>query len=283
MAELIFITDVSGFLGSRVVLQLLEKAIMFGIGVALTSNFNSAARGAKADNLKSIYASYGDRFETVKITDIAHDKFPEALVGVDAIIHLVSPLPEQLEPAALLAVCIPSQYEYKGSNRFIQQTAIDGTPNTVVQAEKAEIKRIVVTSSIASVIEVALTAGIDKMATYTASKKFTEIALPPFFLGPFTPYFLIPALDLGAISTDLMVYNYLFPDGVFPSTTTYIDVRDVAQAPYSKRCTRRANSGMLAVMNHTWNWATKSWSRRLRLDIKRTKFNSILEPNRADS
>jgi hypothetical protein len=66
---------------------------------------NSAARGAKADHLKSSYAGYGDRFESVKITDIAHDQFPEALVGVDAIIHLASPLPGRAEPAALLAVC----------------------------------------------------------------------------------------------------------------------------------------------------------------------------------
>ncbi|KAJ7457489.1 hypothetical protein FB451DRAFT_1098187 [Mycena latifolia] len=234
MPELIFVTGASGFLGSHVVLQLLEKGYRVRV----------AARGAKADNLKAIYASYGDQFETVKITDIARDTFSEALVGVDAVIHLASPLPGQLEPAALLA------------------TAIEGTLNTIVQAEKAGIKRMVVTSSITSVKnpnnsftdqdwnpitkEFALTAGIDKMYTYAASKKFAELALwewadehphvevttlnPPFFYGPFTPHFSIPTPDFSAISTDLIVYNYLFPDGAFPSAPAYIDVRDVAQA-----------------------------------------------------
>ncbi|KAJ7887785.1 hypothetical protein B0H14DRAFT_3430394 [Mycena olivaceomarginata] len=232
-SELIFVTGASGFLGSHVVLQLLEKGY----------RVRAAARGAKADHLKSSYAGYGDRFESVKITDIAHDQFPEALVGVDAIIHLASPLPGRAEPAALLAA------------------AVEGTLNVIVQGEKAGVKRVVVTSSIATVAnpkesytdkdwnpvtkEAALTGGIE-MVTYAASKKFAELALwewadrhphvevttlnPPFFYGPFTEHLSIPTPDFGAISTDLLVYNLLFRDGVFPPRTRYIDVRDVAQA-----------------------------------------------------
>ncbi|KAJ6489716.1 hypothetical protein DFH09DRAFT_1053861 [Mycena vulgaris] len=233
MSELIFVTGASGFLGSHVVLQLLEKGY----------RVRAAARGAKADHLKSSYASYGDRFETVKITDIAHDQFPEALVGVDAVIHLASPLPGRAEPAALLAA------------------AVEGTLNVIVQGEKAGVRRMVVTSSIATVMnpqeshtdqdwnpvtkEIALTSG-NEMLTYAASKKFAELALwewadrhphvevttlnPPFFYGPFTSHFPIPAPDFGVLSTDLLLYNLLFPDGVFPSKTRHIDVRDVAQA-----------------------------------------------------
>ncbi|KAJ7127877.1 hypothetical protein C8R44DRAFT_778943 [Mycena epipterygia] len=233
MSELIFVTGASGFLGSHVVLQLLEKGY----------RVRAAARGAKADLLKSSYRSYGERVEIVSIADIAHDQFPEALVGVNAVIHLASPLPGRVKPAALLAA------------------AVDGTLNVLVQAEKAGVKRMVVTSSIATVTnpndsytdqdwnpvtrEIALTGG-NEFVTYAASKKFAEIALwewadkhphvevttlnPPFFYGPFTSHFSIPVPDFGALSTDLIIYNYLFPDGVFPSRTRYIDVRDVAQA-----------------------------------------------------
>ncbi|KAJ7463039.1 hypothetical protein FB451DRAFT_1095248 [Mycena latifolia] len=233
MSELVFVTGASGFLGSHVVLQLLEKGY----------RVRAAARGAKADHLTSSYASYGNRFETVKITDISHDQFPEALVGVDAIIHLASPLPGRAEPAALLAA------------------AVEGTLNVIIQGEKAGVKRMVVTSSVATVMnpkdsytdqdwnpvtkEIALTGG-NEMITYAASKKFAEQALwdwadkhphvevttlnPPFFYGPFTPHFPLPTLDFGLLSTDVLLYNLLFPDGVFPSKTRYIDVRDVAQA-----------------------------------------------------
>lgn len=68
-------------------------------------DMDSTARGAKADLLKSSYRSYGDRVEIVSIADIAHDEFPEALVGVNAVIHLASLLPGRAKPAALLTVC----------------------------------------------------------------------------------------------------------------------------------------------------------------------------------
>ncbi|KAJ7822628.1 hypothetical protein B0H14DRAFT_2828230 [Mycena olivaceomarginata] len=233
MSELIFVTGASGFLGSHVVQQLLEKGY----------RVRAAARGAKADHLKSSYASYGDHFESVKITDIARDQFPEALVGVGAVIHLASPLPGRLDPAALLAA------------------AVEGTLNVVVQAEKAGVKRVVVTSSIVTVMnpkgsftdqdwspitkDMALNDGND-IVTYCASKKFAELALwewadnhphvevttlnPTFFYGPFTQNFPLPAPDFGAISTNLLIYNLLFADGAFPFNTWYIDVRDVARA-----------------------------------------------------
>ncbi|KAJ7309306.1 hypothetical protein DFH08DRAFT_927331 [Mycena albidolilacea] len=232
-SELIFVTGASGFLGSHVVQQLLEE----GYRVRAT------ARGAKADQLKSSYASYGDRFESISISDVSCAQFSEALVGVDAIIHVASPLPGRLDPASLLAA------------------AVDGTLNILVQGEKAGVKRIVVTSSIASAMipggsltdqdwnpitkEIALNCG-NEVITYCASKTFAEAALwewadkhphvdvttlnPTLFYGPFTPHFPLPTPDLGGISTNFVVYNLLFPDGTFPSDTRYIDVRDAARA-----------------------------------------------------
>ncbi|KAJ7127883.1 hypothetical protein C8R44DRAFT_911088, partial [Mycena epipterygia] len=232
MSELIFVTGASGFLGPHVVLQLLEKGY----------HVRAVARGTKADFLKSSYSSYGDHFEVVRIADIAHDQFPEALVGVDAVVHLASPLAGRAEPVALLA------------------SAVEGTPNVLVQAEKAGVKRMVVTSSIATsrlrpeqhppvdwipvTREIALT-STNEMITYAASKKFSEIALwewadrrphveprvlnPPFFYGPFTSHFPIPSPNFNTLSTNAIFYNYLFPDGAFGSSTPYIGIRDVAQ------------------------------------------------------
>ncbi|KAJ7616178.1 hypothetical protein DFH06DRAFT_1239342 [Mycena polygramma] len=265
-SELIFVTGASGFLGSHVLLQLLEKGY----------RVRAVARGAKADGLQSTYASYGDRVEVVKIADIAHDQFPEALVGVDAIIHLASPLSGRAEPAAMLA------------------TAVDGTLNVIVQGEKAGVKRMVVTCSIATVRnptnpesytdqdwspvtkEMALTAGPgNEMITYAASKKFAEIALwewaekhphvevtglnPPYFYGPFTPYFPLPTPDFSAMSTDTVFYKSIFT-GTFPSMTHHIDVRDVAQAhvrALNSRPTAEVGRKRVVISSPT-GWSFKS-------------------------
>ncbi|KAJ7641998.1 hypothetical protein FB45DRAFT_988321 [Roridomyces roridus] len=236
--KLIFVTGASGFLGSHIVLQLLEKGY----------RVRGAARGAKADHLTSTYtaAGYGAQFEAVKITDIVHDQFPQALVGVDALIHVASPLAGRQEAAELI------------------KTAVDGTLNVVVQAEKVGVRRVVVTSSIATVLnpegkftdkdwspitrEMALTSH-DPMVPYTASKKFAELALwewadkhphvdvttlnPTFFYGPFTPHYTLSSSpDLSTLSTNKILYRLLFPPpfGSWPRQTMYIDVRDVAAA-----------------------------------------------------
>lgn len=56
------------------------------------------------DQLKESYAKYGDKFETVSISDISTDKFPEAFKGVDAVIHTAAPLPDRAEPQVILNV-----------------------------------------------------------------------------------------------------------------------------------------------------------------------------------
>ncbi|KAJ7090967.1 hypothetical protein C8R43DRAFT_1142054 [Mycena crocata] len=229
MAELVFVTGASGFLGSHVVLQLLQAGYHVRV----------VARGVKADQLRVTYASYGGNFEAVSITDIVDAELP--LAGVDAIIHMACPLPGRAEPAAMLSI------------------AKEGTLNVLLQGEKAGVKRFIVTSSVASMmnpskssytdqdwvpltVEFALNGG-NKMATYAGAKKFAELALwewadnhphvevttlnPTFFFGPFTPHYPVP--DLNALATNVSFYNLLFCDGIFPATTYYIDVRDIAK------------------------------------------------------
>ncbi|KIM83315.1 hypothetical protein PILCRDRAFT_440081 [Piloderma croceum F 1598] len=231
-SELIFVTGASGFLGAHIVDQLLNKGY----------RVRAAARGAKVDFLKHLYAQHKDHFDAVNISDIATGEFPEALEGVDAVIHTASPLPD------------------KASKDVILEGAVNGTVNIIRQAQKAGIKRLIVTSSIASVSnpqksftdkdwnpltrEEALK-GTD-MATYSVSKTLAERALwdfaaqhkeldittlnPPFFYGPFAPGFTIPELNYGALTTDAYIYRLLDPAGSYPSSPYYIDVRDVARA-----------------------------------------------------
>jgi nucleoside-diphosphate-sugar epimerase len=55
--------------------------------------------------------------------------------------------------------------------------------------------------------------------------------LPPFLYGPLPPQHLpLPKPEFDTISTNLVVYNLLFPNGVFMPASRYVDFRDVAQA-----------------------------------------------------
>lgn len=74
--------------------------------LAFSLSCNSAARGGKVASLKATYAEYADQFEAFSIADIASDQFPEALEGVDAVIHSAAPIAEKASsPEILLEVC----------------------------------------------------------------------------------------------------------------------------------------------------------------------------------
>ena len=63
------------------------------------------------------------------------------------------------------------------------------------------------------------------------SYKFHCTVLPPFIYGPLARKFLpLPKPDYDTLSTTLMIYNLLFPTGVYLPRPDYVDFRDVAQA-----------------------------------------------------
>ncbi|KAJ7575110.1 hypothetical protein C8J56DRAFT_1007805 [Mycena floridula] len=229
MSQLIFVTGATGLLGSHVVAQL------FAAGYRV----RAAVRNAKVQQIRVAYAKYGQNFEVVAISDIATDQFLEALKGVNAIIHVASPIPQKSNTEEMLNA---------------------RTLNVLRQAERSGIQRIVVTSSIASVInpknsftdkdwnpvtrEDALNQG--GFTAYIASKTLAEKALweyadshpnidvtafnPIYLYGPFTEEFQLPTPNYSAMSTNLEVYRLLSVTGIFPVTPAYTDVRDVAKA-----------------------------------------------------
>jgi len=244
------VTGASGYLGSHVVSQLLEKGY----------HVKAVARGRKAEALRALYADNSSA-EVVEISDIVHGQFQDALVGVDAVIHVASPLPGRAEPQEMM------------------DAAVEGSLNVLRQAEKAGVKKFVVTSSVITAVgdpavegtafraehwnpvtkEVALQSN-DKLVIYAASKKYAELAvwewaeahphvdvttiLPTFIYGPFPSKSVpFPKPDFDTLSTALVIYNLLFPSGVYLPESGYVDFRDVARAHIGALDSKPAQSG----------------------------------------
>ncbi|KAI0044875.1 NAD-P-binding protein [Auriscalpium vulgare] len=116
----ILVTGASGFTGTQVVDQLLDAGY----------TVRGAARSKNVAKLAANYGSFGDKFQAVAIDDLVHSSLTEAVKGVDAIIHVASPLPGSGEAEACL----------KG--------AIDGTIRILEAAVAAGVKKVVITNSI---------------------------------------------------------------------------------------------------------------------------------------
>jgi len=138
--------------------------------------------------------------------------------------------------------------------------------NVLRQAEKAGVKKFVVTSSIITMSGDPTIKGTtyrsehwnpvtkedglhseERHVTYAASKKYAELAvwewaeahphvdvttiLPSYIYGPFADKFLpLPKPEYDALSSTLMIYNLLFPTGDYLPRPGYVDFRDTAQA-----------------------------------------------------
>ncbi|KAL0956628.1 hypothetical protein HGRIS_002763 [Hohenbuehelia grisea] len=196
--------------------------------------------------IRNAYAAYvaEGRLEVVELTDLVHEHFPPSwFEGVDAVMHVASPLAGRETPEKML------------------ETAVEGTLNIVRQAEAAGIRKFVVTSSIASLgnpTEPALSAkswnpitreialkSNNAMIVYLASKTLAERALwefadshphldvatinPVFLYGPFSKTQEAPA-DSTAMATNAFFYHMLYLTGGVPSAAAHVDVRDAARA-----------------------------------------------------
>jgi hypothetical protein len=143
--------------------------------VFLVLNVNRTARGQKAEALRLLYAK-NPSLEVVEIADIVHGQFQNSLVGVDAVIHTASPLPGRMEPEEMLKVCSI----FKKTKLFLlisyRQTAIQGSLNILRQAEKAGIRKFVVTSSMSTLI------GDPSMKGVTFTDQRTIIFIFIFFV-----------------------------------------------------------------------------------------------------
>jgi nucleoside-diphosphate-sugar epimerase len=127
MAGLIFLTGASGFVGCATALEALKAGYRLRLSVR---------KEAQIDRIKSVLSSYLGQLDFVVLPDITKPSaFAGHLDGVDYALHIASPLPT-------------------GTNKDDYfPGAVDGTIAILSEAAKvSSIKRVVITSSIASLM-----------------------------------------------------------------------------------------------------------------------------------
>ncbi|KAF9059462.1 D-lactaldehyde dehydrogenase [Rhodocollybia butyracea] len=126
----VLVTGANGFVSLWLVQTLLEQ------GYSVRGTVRSIE---KKDHIVELFKMYGNKFELVEVEDISKNgAFDAALEGVDAVMHLASPFTDKIQ-----------------SPDDLIRPAVDGTVSILKSAVKngGSIKRVVITSSMASVMD----------------------------------------------------------------------------------------------------------------------------------
>ncbi|KAF5320412.1 hypothetical protein D9611_010717 [Ephemerocybe angulata] len=283
----ILVTGGTGYVGAWVLTTLLAR------GHTVKAVVRSAEKGAslKSHLLKHIYEEDGKKglddiaVDIVVIADIVKDgAFDEAILGVDAVVHVASPAPNpgSTDPQETI------------------QPAVDGTLGVLNSALRAsqrdsKLKRIVITSSVATVWTPSpgartfseadwnthFVSEVEKLGSktppltvYGASKVLAEKATWEFYNAHKsevqwdisiinTPLVFGPAIQTPKSASDLSTtsklwwYSVVQPSsklGVPPLSTpnAWVDVRDLAEAHVRAMETEKAGDERIIVAEGTF-------------------------------
>ncbi|KAI9443360.1 NAD-P-binding protein [Lactarius indigo] len=118
----VLVTGASGFVGSHVIIELLREGY----------TVRGTVRSHNLTHVSKSYESFGDRFAAVIIDDLVTSDLLAAVKGVDAIIHVASPLSFSSTPDVVL------------------ETAVTGTTRILDAALVAGVRKLVITESVVS-------------------------------------------------------------------------------------------------------------------------------------
>ncbi|KAF6810811.1 NAD dependent epimerase/dehydratase [Colletotrichum plurivorum] len=243
--EDVLVTGATGFIGAHVVDVLLSR------GIRVRGATRSLAKG---DAMIKARPKYADKLDFVQVEDFEKlGVFDESVKNVDGVIHVASPF----------------TYDTKDNEKELIIPAINGVKSILsAAASNPKIKRVVVTSSFASVLdanrkappyftytgddwnpltyEEAAAPETSAVVAYRGSKKFAELAAwdfveekkphfdlvalcPPMTFGPVVH----PIADVGKLNeSNAMLWRIAAGAGPLPMARVpfWIDVRDLAVA-----------------------------------------------------
>ena len=236
----ILVTGATGFIGAHVVDSLLNR----GIKVRAATRSNQ-----KGESLKAARPEHSSLLDTVQIKDFSESaSFAEAIQGVTGVIHVASPF----------------TYDVKDLEKELVRPAIAGVKAILAAAAASpDVKRVVITSSFAAVMDANAPEGpqytaeswnplsyeeavnTNPIVAYRGSKKFAELEAwkfaeerkpsfdivtlcPPMTFGPVChPVEKVSELN----ESNAMLWNVASGKDLPVARIPYwIDVRDLAQA-----------------------------------------------------
>ena len=159
-AQVVAVTGVSGYIGSEVVKQLLEK------GYVVRGTVRSKANTSKVQHLLKLADALPGKLELFEADLLKAGDFDEVVRGADFVLHTASPFfTESSDP-----------------QKDLIDPAVNGTTTVLNSAGKAGIKRVVVTSSVAGRLRTILSCfspcadflSACTVAAAVRSGKFTE-------------------------------------------------------------------------------------------------------------
>ncbi|KAH9048918.1 hypothetical protein EDB84DRAFT_1556578 [Lactarius hengduanensis] len=200
MADIVLITEASGYTGSHTVEHLLKAGY----------RVRGTVKPERVSALRMAYLEYQDRFEAAGVTDLEHDDLTDIFRGVSTLV--VASLP-------------PVRGRTTEEARSSVESASSGTKHLLAYAQAASVKKIVYTGSFQNAFHPS-----DSWNPIT----ITEDVLPGFTFGP---YGRGQAIDQHRSGTFAWVSELLhgrpgrpMRPNAPPFSPNYVHVADVARA-----------------------------------------------------